>query len=50
VRRRTLVVNLPGSPRGAVECLDVVARLIPHAIATLRGEAGDAHPARVETA
>ena len=38
VRKRTLVVNLPGSPRGAVECLDVVARLLPHAIATLRGE------------
>ncbi len=38
VRRRTLVVNLPGSPRGAVECLDVVARLLPHAVATLRGE------------
>ena len=38
VRKRTLVVNLPGSPRGAVECLDVVARLLPHAVATLRGE------------
>jgi molybdenum cofactor synthesis domain-containing protein len=38
VRRRTLVVNLPGSPRGAVECLEVVARLLPHAVATLRGE------------
>lgn len=44
VRRRTLVVNLPGSPKGAVECLGAVASVLPHAVATLRGEAGDAHP------
>lgn len=48
VRERTLVVNLPGSPRGAVECLEAVAEVLPHAVATLRSEAGDAHPARVE--
>ncbi len=48
VRERTLVVNLPGSPRGAVECLEAVADVLPHAVTTLRGEAGDAHPARVE--
>jgi molybdopterin adenylyltransferase len=48
VRERTLVVNLPGSPRGAVECLESVAGVLPHAITTLRNEAGDAHPARVE--
>ncbi len=46
VRRRTLVVNLPGSPRGAVECLEAIAPVLPHAVATLRGEAGDEHPAR----
>ncbi|MCE7959151.1 MAG: MogA/MoaB family molybdenum cofactor biosynthesis protein [Acidobacteria bacterium ACB2] len=44
VRSRTLIVNLPGSPRGAVECLEVVAPALPHAVATLRGEEG--HPAR----
>lgn len=44
VRNRTLIVNLPGSPRGAVECLEVVAPALPHAVATLRGEVG--HPAR----
>lgn len=48
VRERTLVVNLPGSPRGAVECLESVADVLPHAVTTLRGEAGDVHPARVE--
>jgi molybdenum cofactor synthesis domain-containing protein len=50
VRERTLVVNLPGSPRGAVECLEAVAGVLPHAITTLRNEAGDTHPARVERA
>ena len=37
VRGRTLIVNLPGSPSGAVECLEAVASLLPHAVATLRG-------------
>lgn len=46
VRSRTLVVNLPGSPRGAVECLEAIAPVLPHAVATLRGDAGDAHPGR----
>jgi len=50
VRARTLVVNLPGSPRGAVECLDVIAGLLPHAVAMLRGTAADAHPVRSELA
>lgn len=45
VRGRTLVVNLPGSPRGAVECLETVAPVLPHAVANLRGAAGDSHPA-----
>jgi molybdopterin adenylyltransferase len=44
IRRRTLVVNLPGSPKGAVECLEAIVPVLPHAVATLRGEAGDAHP------
>jgi molybdenum cofactor synthesis domain-containing protein len=50
VRGRTLILNLPGSPRGAVECLEVVAGVLPHAVATLRGEAGDAHPSPIERA
>lgn len=50
VRERTLIVNLPGSPRGAVECLEAVAEVLPHAVTTLRNEAGDSHPARVERA
>lgn len=42
IRHRTLIVNLPGSPRGAVESLDTVAQLLPHAIEVLRGAGHDA--------
>jgi molybdenum cofactor synthesis domain-containing protein len=37
IRYKTLVINLPGSPKGAVESLDAVAHLLPHAIDVLRG-------------
>jgi molybdopterin adenylyltransferase len=43
VRDSTLVVALPGSPRGAADCLRSIAKLLPHAIALIRGEK-DAHP------
>lgn len=39
VRRRTLIINLPGSPKAVRECLAVIAPALPHAIETLRGEA-----------
>lgn len=35
-RGSTLLLNLPGSVRGATESLEAVAQLIPHAIATVR--------------
>lgn len=39
-----LVVNLPGSPRGAVESLDAVLHLIPHALELLTGAPVQIHP------
>jgi molybdenum cofactor synthesis domain-containing protein len=36
-RGTALIVNLPGSPRGAVESFDAVAALIPHAVDLLHG-------------
>lgn len=39
VRGRTLIVNLPGSPKAAVECLQVLLPALGHAVETLRGEA-----------
>jgi len=38
VRGKALILNLPGSPRGAVESLEVVAGLLPHALELLSGK------------
>ncbi len=45
VRGRTLVICLPGSPKGAADCIRSVADLLPHAVALIRGEKPD-HPKR----
>lgn len=37
LRGRTLVVNLPGNPRGAVECLEIVWPVLEHAMEMIRG-------------
>lgn len=39
IRRRTLIINLPGSPKAAVECMQVFLPVLNHAVETLRGEA-----------
>ena len=46
-RGSTLVVNLPGSPKGAVESLDAIAEVLSHAIDLLEGNTD--HPVRPET-
>lgn len=37
-RGKALIVNTPGSPTGAVECLDAVIDVLPHALRLLIGE------------
>ena len=46
VRGRTLIVNLPGNPNGARECLETILPALPHAISTLRTAVGDHQPPR----
>ncbi|MFY9530039.1 MAG: MogA/MoaB family molybdenum cofactor biosynthesis protein [Candidatus Acidiferrales bacterium] len=41
VRAQALIVNLPGSPRGAVESLDAIADVLPHAVDVLHGARHD---------
>lgn len=40
IRKKTLVVNLPGSPKGAVENLQVIVPVLPHAVQLLKEDPG----------
>ncbi|HBN10198.1 MAG TPA: molybdenum cofactor biosynthesis protein [Cyanobacteria bacterium UBA8530] len=41
VRKRTLIVNLPGSPKAVRENLEAILPALPHGIAILRGRTGE---------
>ena len=44
VANRTLIINLPGNPKGAVETLEVVLPGLPHAVAIMRDTHRGDHP------
>jgi len=44
IRQRTLIINLPGSPKGAIENLEAVWPAIPHAITKIQGDPSDCSP------
>jgi molybdopterin adenylyltransferase len=41
IRHRSLIINLPGSPKGALESLQTIEQLLPHAVQVLNGARHD---------
>ena len=41
IRGKTLIINLPGSPKACMESMDVFMDAIPHAMGLLRGDVQD---------
>jgi len=46
VRKKTLIINLPGSPAGAIENLEAVWEAVPHAVKKIKGDMEDCVPAK----
>ncbi len=44
IRGNTLIITLPGSPKGVLECLEVVKPVLPHALELLKQETVSEHP------
>ena len=38
IRNQTLIINLPGSPKGVRECFDVIKTVLPHAVNLISGK------------
>ncbi len=41
IRNESIIINLPGSPKAAVECLGFVLKAIPHALAKVKNDPAD---------
>ena len=41
IRNKTLIINLPGSPKAVKECLEVIIPVLPHGLQILKGQAGE---------
>ena len=37
IRKNTLIINLPGSPKAVRECLDIILNVLPHALKMMHG-------------
>jgi molybdopterin adenylyltransferase len=41
IRGESIIVNLPGSPKAAVECLMFIYKALPHALSKIKGDSAD---------
>jgi molybdopterin biosynthesis enzyme MoaB len=41
VKGQTLIINLPGSPKGVEESLNAIIEAIPHAIEKIKGDTSE---------
>ena len=41
MRNKTLIINLPGSPKGVQECLEIILPALEHGLAIMKGEASE---------
>ena len=37
IRKNTLIINLPGSPKAVRECLEMILNILPHTVKMMRG-------------
>jgi molybdenum cofactor synthesis domain-containing protein len=40
-RGESIIINLPGSPKAAAECLSFITKALPHALSKLKGDLSD---------
>ncbi|MBU3109976.1 MogA/MoaB family molybdenum cofactor biosynthesis protein [Clostridium lacusfryxellense] len=41
IRKKTLIINMPGSPKAVSECMEVILPILEHAVKTMRGETNE---------
>ena len=41
IRKESIIINLPGSPKAATECLGFIQSALPHALEKLKGSTAD---------
>jgi molybdenum cofactor synthesis domain-containing protein len=41
IRKQTLIINLPGSPKAVRECLEVILPALTHGLEILNGQTGE---------